>query len=371
MLKFNNPVKPHTKARLGFVITSHTNDLRLDRLLRKLNQLYESPPVIIHHDFSQSSLPLIDSKLPPNVTVLKRHYKTRWAHISVIDAVLTSVEELYCKYAPDWFAYLSTACYPVALGSSVLTEISETEYDGFVGYYQLWPEVTYPPASPIDSIGEILLCPALPTHSGDVATWLKAAYHRYVSTDRSGTLFGPHYRCFVGDSWFTANAKAAAVLITSRREHCDLFYHYTNVCAPEESYYATVLCNDGSLNLCANNKRFANWQTPEAHPLLLTMSDMENMLASKCHFARKVSLEKSADLLHALDELHLASEMRLRESAELRRGFTDQCRTSLMFPGGSLGRGRDSYWLSRRGLRRMLVRFAPWARRAGPGSEDS
>ncbi len=292
-------------TKLGFVILSHDNNPMLVRLLSKLNQLYDNPPIVIHHDFSQSPLPLTDKQLTKNVTILKPHVKTRWAHISVVHAFLSSLEELYHKYSPDWFSLISASCYPVAPGSSVLTELATTNYDAFIGYAMVYPEIAYPDASSMQTLGEFLLSPALPTYTSDVGTWLESCYQRYVATERSGTLFSADFGCFAGDHWFTANEKSAAILISSRRKHFDLFYHYTNVAVPEESYYQTVLCNNTELNICPNNRRFASWYTDGAHPHELTLSDMTAILASRCHFARKVSCKTSSALLDALDCLHV------------------------------------------------------------------
>jgi hypothetical protein len=301
-----NSVLP-SSIKMGFTVLSHTANPLHARLLSKLNQLYDFPPIVIHHDFFQSPFPLHPKEMSSNVVVLKRYCKTRWGTFSLINAFLLGLQELYEKHCPDWFSNLSVSCYPVADGPSVLSELSKTPYDAFLGSTMVYPELQIPCPASMETMGEILLSPALPTHTSDVASWLDKACSRYVHTEHTGTLFGPQFGCFVGAQWFTGNAKAADILIGSRRELPNLFHHYANVHAPDESFCQTVLCNHKQINICKNNRRFVNWHTKGMHPLDLTLIDYPRIVESRCYFARKVSLEKSNTLLDALDRLHTAS----------------------------------------------------------------
>lgn len=287
--------------KIGFVILSHTHDPLLGRLLKKLDQLYDRPPIVIHHDFTQSLIPLTKEQLTPNVSIVDQPVRTRWGDISIVEAFLLSLEELYQQYAPDWFANLSTSCYPVLSGSSVITEVTNGPYDAYLGFARVYPQRCS--ASPMSTLGEFLISPSLPTHASDVETWLTACHRRYVKFEQASALFSSHFGCFAGDQWFTANAKAARLLINSRNQNSALFDYYSRVHVPDKSYYQTILCNS-SLNICPRNKRYANWHTEGAHPLELGMHDYDKMVKSGCHFARKISLTQSATLLDALDQLH-------------------------------------------------------------------
>ena len=43
-------------ATIGFVIVSYDKPAQLLRLVRRLMKLYNNPPIVCHHDFSQCSL---------------------------------------------------------------------------------------------------------------------------------------------------------------------------------------------------------------------------------------------------------------------------------------------------------------------------
>jgi len=88
----------------------------------------------------------------------------------------------------------------------------------------------------------------------------------------------------------------------SRRERCVWFYYYVDKHVPEESYLSNRIVQ--RLKISPDNRRFANWHTDGAHPLDLTINELPAILESGCHFARKISLEKSSSLLTALDRIH-------------------------------------------------------------------
>ena len=41
---------------IGFAIVSHGDESLLERLINRLNKMYDMPPISVHHDNSQSSV---------------------------------------------------------------------------------------------------------------------------------------------------------------------------------------------------------------------------------------------------------------------------------------------------------------------------
>lgn len=125
------------KLMLGFVVLSYSSSPTLARLVAALNRTYSNPPIVIHHDFSQSPLPLTSAQLGNNISVVRPHYKTQWAHISVVDATLTALETIFQKHALNWFCLLSAACYPVARGPDVIDELANSPYDAYLKHMRI------------------------------------------------------------------------------------------------------------------------------------------------------------------------------------------------------------------------------------------
>jgi hypothetical protein len=296
--------KGPANLKIGFVILSHASSADLGRLVRRLDTLYDLPPIVIHHDQFQSPLPLDRSSLGKNVSVVKPNYRTRWAHISLVDAFLTGLEMLYEQYSPDWFYLLSTSCYPVAGKDRVLADIGTTGCDAFMDAFEVSGSGDAPAQYTAEELGEFVTNPCLVRTVDGANAWLQTCHARYVPNGESKfPVFNETFKCFAGDQWFSANAKSARILIDSRRARCDLFYQYVNSFCPDESYYQTVLANQPDVIICRSHKRYADWWSGDSYPRILDIGDLQKILDSGCHFARKISAAKSNQLLDALDRI--------------------------------------------------------------------
>jgi hypothetical protein len=68
-----------------------------------------------------------------------------------------------------------------------------------------------------------------------------------------------------------------------------------------ESFFHTVLLNTPDLSASLDNRRYIVWARDAAHPKLLQLEDLDGMLASGQHFARKFDLEVDSTVLDELD----------------------------------------------------------------------
>jgi len=301
------------KLVLGFVILSHAATPNLKRLISALNRLYDNPPIVIHHDSSQSPLPLPAQERGHNISIVEPYLNTRWADFSIVDAFLTGLELLYEKHSPDWFAFLSTECYPAMPADDVLIELATSPYDAYVESVKVTLELEPKRnwlARKVARLSQMAGLAEKPAAPDPIAKnrrrWINGCYYRYVASAKPDTTpFSSDFECYAGELWLTANAKAANILITSRREHNKLFYHYCNVFCPDESYWQTILSNRRDLRICPSNRRYAAWSPGDIHPKELSEEDLQKILDSKCYFARKFTAAKSGRLIDTLDSILL------------------------------------------------------------------
>jgi Core-2/I-Branching enzyme len=300
---------------VGFVIISHSELSPLERLVGALNCTYEEPPITIHHDFSQSDIDV--TRLSGNVRFVRPSLKTGWGLSSVIQATLSALRELYKQYDPDWFTLLSASDYPIMPGRTAANELRESAFDLYMDFTPVEREPTTEAAIRRSRIGT------------DRAKWRRMAYDRYVAkTIRYPSLtrdlrpvrrrflirnesllrnFIPYsaaWQCYAGDHWFTGNRKIADILLSDTLESRKTFNHLRERYHAEESYYHTVLCNRTDVEVCTDNKRYTDWLgQSDSHPRLLDINDLDAMLGSGCHFARKFSAERPSPVLDALDRV--------------------------------------------------------------------
>jgi hypothetical protein len=284
--------------KIGFVILSYMDPPQVLRLIRSLQRVYADPPIVCHHNFSQSQLSL--DKFPSEVRFVSPHVNTRWGHFSVVTAALRALEVLYREAAPDWFFLLSGTDYPIMRSEKVLDELMSSGMDALLDFR----EVTKIPSDLRPSTSKN---PAL--QSFELPRNIRLAWGRYVSANvwipiiRSGPRIGRHtaflpfearrspfgekFKCFYGDHWFAGNRRAADVLLHPTDKHLQLRRHLRWRSVPEECYYHTVLANTPHLKIGTATRRFCKWRHGAAHPEILEMDDLQEIMLSNAYFARK------------------------------------------------------------------------------------
>lgn len=284
---------------IGFAIMSHQSGTQPLRLVRTLNQLYDAPPIACHHDFSQAELDV--TRFPSNVRFVQPSRRTAWGRMMTVEAALDALQLLYADGGPDWFVLLGLSDYPVMPAAAVLEDLASSKADALLDY------------RPVNGRGDEVGPAANPAirHFDNQASLHEAA-RWYLATQlwvpvpkrkvgggwrigrRTWLLpvnypFGPFdetFRCYRGSHWFTGSRRAAEVLVNPTERHLALRRHLARRAVPEETYYQSVLVNAG-LTIDRHNRRFEEWNGGGAHPQWLTSAELDAMLASGCHFARK------------------------------------------------------------------------------------
>ena len=285
-------------SSIGFVVVSHLDLQRLERLIGALNRTYDEPPIAIHHDFFQSNIDV--SRLSGNIVFIRPHLRTQWADASIVHADLLALRALYHSYDPDWFILLSAADYPIMRGRQVLKELREGTFDLYIDYHLA---ERYP--TPCVTVSKNRF-------RSSETSWRREAYDRYIAKTimfppfikqqarrpiiirnelllRAFLPYTSTWKCYAGDHWFTGNRKVAGILLSETPESRRTLKHLSRRFAPDELFYHTVLGNQSDIRICRDNKRYSFWAEQDAHPKVLEIGDLPSILELRCHFARKFS----------------------------------------------------------------------------------
>jgi len=285
--------------QVGFIILSHKEPHQTIRLIRRLQNLYDNPPIVCHHDFGQS--PIAADKFPSDVKLVLPYIKTAWANYSVITAFLAALKLLQTpEPTPDWFVLLSGADYPTLSADKVVAELSSSGVDAFSTFEEI----------PLLSRAKVPPNLQLPwDYYIRFRAWIPilrkgARVGRYTISPpikQWASPFDAEFKCFKGSHWFAGTRKVAAILMHPTLKHVHLQRHLKWRHLPEECYYQSILGNYLGLKISQEKRRFANWRGGGAHPKILGMEDLPEILASKSHFARK--FDKDTAILDELDRL--------------------------------------------------------------------
>jgi hypothetical protein len=302
---------------LGFVLLVNPYNAlaQTERLIAKLNSMFDFPPIACHHDFSKR--PDFIPNVPNNVLMVAPHVVTEWADFSCIEAAVKALRLLYAgDSSPAWFVYLSGSDFPIKPAAHILAELEASPFDAYIEHVPVQRNSSA--NAPEEFRRE--------SHKG--ADWPRICHWRYCSVPitlpwitrrwqpRMRTFqiehplvtslllpFTKKFRCFAGEAWFCGNRRAAEAIIKSYSEDTRLVDHYRGVLCPEESYFHTVLANSPGLRLSQNTLRYTDWTVKGNHPKLLAMEDRSRLLNSNAHFARKFPESLAPEMARLLEEL--------------------------------------------------------------------
>lgn len=288
-----------SRPPIGFVILSHRAPDQLHRLVGTLGRLYDDPPIVCHHDFGQT--PLDRDRFPSNIRFVEDWTATGWGKWSVVEAFLRALRLLYADGGPEWFVLLSGADYPSRPAADVIADLRDSGCDAFIDVHQI--DCTPAAATLTGTLNPMLV--HLDREESMAQKWrFYLARQVWLPILRRRPRWrlgrwtirlqiaqpGPFTHGFGlwwGEHWFAANSRAACVLLHPTPKHLALQRHLRWRAFPDEAYYQTVLCNAPGITINRDNRRFTEWNGGGAHPMTLGSDEIDRVLASSAHFARK------------------------------------------------------------------------------------
>jgi hypothetical protein len=320
--------------RIAYLVCSHTNPEQVKRLVTLLATADPTAEVVVRHD--QSKTPLDRGTLPslPNVHLLGGRGTVSWGGYSQVETVLRSMRWMTENLSFDWLLLLSGQDYPIQPLPHIKAFLETTPYDGFIRgtsveeldasrraearrrYLYAYYRVPAPrplmaragSAGPRPSGGPGLT--ARETGSSGAADLAPLAVKTspaegalYIGFRRRRTPFSPSFRCYRGGFWFSISARCVDSIKRFVSDHPDVVGYFRRVRIPDEALIDTILLNDRSLNVLPDHLRYIRFPKGGGrHPEVLTTRDLEPMLASGRHFARKFEPAIDAVVLDLLDQ---------------------------------------------------------------------
>lgn len=115
---------------------------------------------------------------------------------------------------------------------------------------------------------------------------------------------GPGVPVHCGETWMNLSVRALEA-VSSCPHHLTSFFH--RVPCPDEACFHTILHNATGLTFAPGYARYVRWTEGEPHPEVLTVNDLESMVASGAHFGRKFDEVVDSSVLDRLDVLSRSS----------------------------------------------------------------
>ncbi|MBD2078387.1 beta-1,6-N-acetylglucosaminyltransferase [Leptolyngbya sp. FACHB-17] len=273
---------------VGFILLTHTHPNQIRRLVDRLNRLFDHPPIVCHHDFSQCPLPITD--FTENISFVQPHLQTRWAEFSLVEAVIKAMEQMQQRRdRPQWTILLSGADYPIKPAAQVIADLQASQAD----FYMVGDRIQ-PPHFPTDWHREMyaryytrwLPMPKPVAKLLDL-NWQKLRL-KPMSLMKPFVPFSSDFHCYAGQAWFCANQRSIDYILDHYKNYPQIVNHFRWVMFSDESYFQTIIGNAPHLKPdFLNDWRYKDWSARLPHPKILDQSDLPKLRASTAHFARK------------------------------------------------------------------------------------
>lgn len=317
--------------KILYLIASHSNPDQIVRLVKTLKMGSPESQVLIHHDHSNCKLSATAFEELTHVHVLDDFVPVEWADFSMVKMELHCVDWLMSHGIEfDWLIFLSGQDYPIKPLPEIEQFLENTEYDGFTEYF-----LAHEPPDTAWHWGKELGVERYFFHYYKLPSSLKPILYKLyrvvngwqplvrVRAGRFGakvgircvsTPFNSDFQCYAGSQWHTLSYRCIKYIHHFVQQNPAFVKHYQNTLTPDESFVQTILLNERSLKICNDNLRYISWTPP--YPAILGVRDLDSMIASGKHFARKFSPQTDVEVLDLLDQ-YLEGEQSINLSADI------------------------------------------------------
>jgi hypothetical protein len=295
---------------IAFLVVSHRNPGQVLRLVRALREAEDSH-VLVHHDQRREPLDAADVD-DAGGQLVGYGLSVEWGNVAYTEMLLRALAELSEQHDPDWVAVVSGQDYPLrplrdfeahlrrSLHQALLGDHWELDLDAeppppHREFYLRYRYRHYAPPRPVAAAIARVLGPRgyvreLPMGLG-MRLGIKPWRHP----------FGPGLRCYVSSDWLTLEREAVRAVLDFSRTRTAVMRHYRRTIIPSESLFATVLFNDPSISV-GPAPRLLGFEDGSPHPHTFRSRDVDRLLGSGLHFARKFDDTVDARALDLLDK---------------------------------------------------------------------
>ena len=302
--------------KICYIIQTHTNPEQIYRLIETIKRSATDNQIIISHDFTNCDLDVVGlEKRGVKILTGKGGRGDFLSVQSYLNAIKWLIDN---KIKYDWLIYLSGQDYPIKPISEIEHFLLETDYDGFMEYFNVFSPSSHWSIQegksrylfkyrPIDLLRKSpswlkqLLVPV------KIINYLQPLFRINLAYEMLGvrrkSLFNEKFLCYGGSFFTTLSRECVEYLHYFCQSHPDVIEYYHKVCVSDESFIQTILLNSRKFHLCNDNKLYFDFsQTKNGRPKILTINDYDAIVKSNAHFARKFDISEDRIILDILDE---------------------------------------------------------------------
>lgn len=318
--------------KVCYLIQTYKNPEQIYRLVCLIKKQAPNSQVIVSHDFSNCNLDVAALQNFPKVQVFpgqggRGDFATVQRYLDAVEWLLSNNVDF------DWLVNITGQDYPIQPLSQIENFLTETSYDGFIEYFNVFSKESHwnireGCSRYLYKYKQLVL--DLPEWQKELLKPLKIINYiqpffrlnfSYGITFgvRNPAPFNENFICYGGAFYCTLSKKCIQYLHEFAKANPEVVDYYRSVSIPEESLIQTVLVNSGLFRLCDDSKRYFDFSTTRnGRPQTLTTNDYPALVESNAHFARKFDLSEGSKILDLLDSRILQRSQEYHQEANTR-----------------------------------------------------
>jgi len=301
-----------------YLIQTHKNPEQIYRLTQTIKKLAPTSYILVCHNFTYSNLDVGPLQTLPEVKVISS--KRELGDFSIIQEYLEVIGWLLSQNIEfDWLINLTGQDYPTQPLSQLEKLLLETQYDGFLEYFEAFADLESKNWSSREGRDRYLYnywrlyrylprwqralikLPRIFVNNTQPFVRIKLSYGLMLGI-RTPSPFNEKFLCYAGSYFHILSRKCIQYLYDFSKQQPNLISYYRNKYVPDESLIQSILVNSKLFNLCNDNKRYINWGNTEYDgPRILTVKDYPVLSKDDIYFARKLDMSHDSEILDMLD----------------------------------------------------------------------
>jgi hypothetical protein len=313
-------------VRVCYYLQTHTRPAQVNRLVELIKAGSQDSVVLISHDASRPPLDVARLRAMPGVHVFTE--EGRYGDFSHVDRYFAAVDWLDANGIEfDWLENISGQDFPLRPIAEIERTLAQTSADGFMFYAPVFPELT--PDGADAGAGRALCAPwdaamryqyrhfwfGRPSVTKQrwlrplmalnlVQPWVRLSLaFSTVGLRRRRTRCSEDFICYGGRFFCTLSAAAVHYARDYARDNPEAVAFFRTLLAPEEVFLQSVLVNSGKFCFEPDSRRYIDMTASRNnHSKTLGTADLDAMLASGAHWARKFDPEHDATVIDLLEQ---------------------------------------------------------------------
>jgi len=307
-----------------YLIQTYKNPEQIYRLVKLIKKTTSNSFIVVSHNFNSCNLNVNLLRKLQNVEVIPNN-GVMMGSFAILQGFFDAIAWLLNqKIKFDWLINLSGQDYPTQPLYKVEDFLANTDYDGFVEYYDVYSKqspwskkivntrylYSYKHFKEYLSPRQKYMLRPIKHIVNNCQPFVRLdySYGLIVGMKNFYHLFNKNFTCYGGSFFATISQVCAKYLYNFVRDHPRVLDYYKKTFIPEESFIQTVLVNSKQFNLYNSNFRYTDFTASRhGHPRILTTKDFSSLTQANIHFARKFDMNVDSIILDKLDRIILTN----------------------------------------------------------------